>query len=103
MIEELTEQQPDPRKRDDGEIYRMIRYYENRDANAASRWWAKLSSSKAKYLRLFLKHERLPEEFDALLRVRALGKSMRIGVLHKVVGMRCDEVRTITPRPSTGL
>lgn len=63
------------------------------------RWWARLSKDKRKELKQFLKHERFTAAFDALLVIPALWIGLRIGMLHKLISMRCDEVSILIIRP----
>lgn len=49
-------------------------------------------SKKGKYLRLFFKHETLHQKLNSLLVIPGLWEGMRIGLLHKVTAMHCDEV-----------
>lgn len=83
-------------------MYERIRYYEGHlegpiDEWAAKDWWAMLETSpgskKGKYLRAFLRHPRFPQKLDSLLIIGGLWGGMRIGLLHKLLAMHCDEVR----------
>lgn len=79
----------------DGRIYQELRFYQSSgNKNAEDFWWAVLKSEpgsrKADHLRNL--PESLSQGFDALLPVKGLWSGMRIGVLHKVRAMRCDEV-----------
>ncbi|KAJ6056975.1 uncharacterized protein N7446_007873 [Penicillium canescens] len=100
FIRSLRERFPNDRRPADGLIYQRIRYYEGhlgspRNSLAASDWWAVLErvsgSKKGRYLKSFLKHPRLPDAFDKLLPIEGLWEGMRIGLLHKLKAMRCDE------------
>ena len=97
----LQERFPNDHRPPDGLIYQRIRYYEGHldgpiNTNAANQWWATLErasgSKKSKYLRAFFKHPTLPQAFDKLLSIAGIWEGMMIGVLHKLVAMRCDEV-----------
>jgi hypothetical protein len=93
----------------DGRIYRKIRSYQGyphrQSSNKAAEnyWWAVLESSpgsrkggrsrKGGYLKSLLKHKLLRERFDDLLSIDGLWDDMNIGVLHKLLAMRCDEVK----------
>ncbi|CAG8236717.1 unnamed protein product [Penicillium salamii] len=100
FIRSLQERFPNDHRPSDGLIYQRIRYYEGYldgpiNTNAANQWWATLErvsgSKKSKYLRAFLKHPTLPQAFDELLPIAGIWEGMKIGVLHKLVAMRCDE------------
>lgn len=102
FIRSLRERFPNDKRPPDGLIYERIRYYEGYldgpvNRIAANHWWAALErvpgSKKGKYLRAFLKHPTLPQAFDELLPIAGIWEGMRIGLLHKLVSMRCDEVR----------
>ncbi|KAJ5642610.1 hypothetical protein N7490_006610 [Penicillium lividum] len=100
LVRALKERFPNDNRPPDGLIYERIRYYEGlpdgiSNRMAANNWWAALEtaprSKKRKYLRLFLKHPTLPQKLDSLLDIVGLWEGMRIGLLHKVIAMRCDE------------
>ncbi|KAI1829150.1 hypothetical protein CBS147337_10042 [Penicillium roqueforti] len=100
LVRALKERFPNDNRPPDGLIYERIRHYEGlpdgvSNRMAANNWWAALEtvprSKKRKYLRLFLKHPTLPQKLDSLLIITGLWEDMRIGLLHKVVAMRCDE------------
>ncbi|KAI9772442.1 MAG: hypothetical protein M1840_000645 [Geoglossum simile] len=82
----------------DSEIYQKIRQYRsytNKSTEimfAEKRWWARLhGKNKRKDLKQLLKHERLTAAFDALLVIPGIWGGLRIGVLHKLIAMKCDE------------
>jgi hypothetical protein len=57
-------------------------------------------SKKGKYLKLFFKHDTLHQKLNSLLVIPGLWEGMRIGLLHKVTAMHCDEVSLIGgPKP----
>lgn len=106
FVRSLRERFPNDQRPPDGLIYERIRYYEGYldgpvNRIAANHWWAALErvsgSKKGKYLRAFFKHPTLPQAFDALLPIAGIWEGMRIGVLHKLVAMRCDEVSYLLP------
>lgn len=51
-------------------------------------------SRKAEYLKRFLKHGSFPQAFDAVLAMPGQAVGMKIGLLHKLPALRCDEVGT---------
>ncbi|CAG8890305.1 unnamed protein product [Penicillium salamii] len=82
FIRSLQERFPNDHRPSDGLIYQRIRYYEGYlddpiNTNAANN--------------AFLKHPTLPQAFDELLSIAGIWEGMKIGVLHKLVAMRCDE------------
>ncbi|KAJ5449525.1 uncharacterized protein N7458_005974 [Penicillium daleae] len=108
----LNERFPNDRRPPDGLIYERIRYYEGYldgpiDEWAAKDWWAMLEttpgSKKGKYLRAFLKHPQFPQKLDSLLVIPGLWGGMRIGLLHKLLTMHCDEVRHCLEMPKLSL
>lgn len=110
FIRSLREQFSNDNRPPDGLIYQRIRYYEgylDAPANkiAANDWWAKLESvprsKKGKYLRAFFKHPTLPEKLDQLFAVPGIWEGMQIGLLHKIIAMRCDEVSVPYVVPGT--
>jgi Protein of unknown function (DUF3723). len=116
FIRSLQERFPNDHTPADGLIYQRIRYYgqfiENLPSQtsgdhlwaviASNHWWAILEkaagSKKGKYLRAFLKHPSLPQAFDELLPIPGIWEGMRIGLLHKLKWMRCDEVSAASSR-----
>jgi Protein of unknown function (DUF3723) len=77
----------------DGHIYRKIREYKSSgDMLAEMRWWAHLTDSKPKDLKQFLGHKTFPSAFDKLLVIPGLWDGLKIGVLHKIIAMKCDQV-----------
>jgi hypothetical protein len=62
---------------------------------AEKRWWARLSKSKRKDLKQLLKHEGFTMAFDALLAIPGIWVGLRIGMLHKLIAMKCDEVSVL--------
>ncbi|KAK9846770.1 Protein of unknown function DUF3723 [Penicillium brevicompactum] len=100
FVQSLKERYPNDNRPPDGLIYERINLYEGhlntpRDPLAAKNWWAVLEavagSKKGKYLRLFFKHETLHQKLNSLLVIPGLWEGMRIGLLHKVTAMHCDE------------
>ena len=104
FIQSLEERYPNDNRPPDGLIYERINRYEGylntpRDALAANNWWAVLEalagSKKGKYLKQFFKHETLHQKLNSLLVIPGLWEGMRIGLLHKVTAMHCDEVSLV--------
>ncbi|KAJ5037747.1 hypothetical protein NUH16_011346 [Penicillium rubens] len=100
FVQSLKERYPNDNRPPDGLIYERINFYEGhlntpRDALAANNWWAILESvigsKKGKYLKQFFKHETLHQKLNSLLVIPGLWEGMRIGLLHKVTAMHCDE------------
>ncbi|KAJ5626379.1 hypothetical protein N7510_002688 [Penicillium lagena] len=100
FIQSLNERFPNDNRPPDGLIYERINYYEGHldgplDRMAANNWWAVLErvagSKKGKYLRLFFKHPTLHQNLNSLLVIGGLWEDMRIGLLHKLNSMHCDE------------
>jgi len=109
FIQSLKERFPNDNRPPDGLIYERINYYEGYldgpvDRLAANNWWAVLEvvagSKKGRYLRLFFKHPTLHRKLNSLLIIVGLWEGMRIGLLHKVTAMHCDEVSQFCRRKS---
>lgn len=107
FIQSLKERYPNDNRPPDGLIYERINRYEGyldtpRDSLAANNWWAVLEvlagSKKGKYLKQFLKYETLHQKLNSLLVIPGLWEGMRIGLLHKVTAMHCDEVSNSKPQ-----
>lgn len=77
----------------DGEIFYKIRQY-NKDNDKANelKWWARLTETKRKDLRQLLKYQRYVDIFDSMLQWPGLWTPIKLGCLHRLLGMRCDEV-----------
>ncbi|KAK3672623.1 hypothetical protein LTR78_007435 [Recurvomyces mirabilis] len=76
----------------DGEIFHKIRTYHHEGSKAAEgRWWARLSQTKRKDLRQLLKDTRFADAFDALLPWPGLWATIRLGSLHRLLTLKCDE------------
>ncbi|KAJ5593596.1 hypothetical protein N7537_010500 [Penicillium hordei] len=107
LIRSLQESYSNDHFPSDGRIYQKIRSYQGYPniaiANTAAEnyWWAVLESSpgsrkggrskKGAYLRSLLNNETLRQSFDDLLPIEGLWDGMNIGVLHKLMAMKCDE------------
>ncbi|KAJ5737288.1 uncharacterized protein N7483_002545 [Penicillium malachiteum] len=100
FIQSMTENFTNDNRPPDGLIYERINYYEGfldgpQDRLAADNWYAVLQvvvgSRKRKYLERFFKIEKLHLSLNSLLVIGGLWEDMRIGVLHKVTAMCCDE------------
>ncbi|CAG8882715.1 unnamed protein product [Penicillium nalgiovense] len=100
FIQSLKERYPNDNRPPDGLIYERINRYEGyldtpKDPLAANNWWAVLEalagSKKGKYLKQFFKHETLHQKLNSLLVIPGLWGGMRIGLLHKLTAMHCDE------------
>lgn len=95
----LIEEYSSEKRPDDGEVYCKIRTYQlNGNMCFENRWWARLaamsSTGKSRLERLFGDPD-MKRAFDIVLDIPGLSGGIRIGSLHKVMGMRCDEVRSI--------
>jgi hypothetical protein len=81
---------------EDGEFYRKIRQYQrSKDEYFEDEWWARLSAvsgQKKKNLARILKHPAYMAAFDCQLEMPGLGGGMRLGTIHTMFSMRCDEV-----------
>lgn len=78
----------------DGDIFWRIRLsHKQDDTQEENKWWAWLSETKTKDLRQLLRDERYVKAFDDLLPWRGLWEVIRLGSLHRLLTMKCDEVR----------
>lgn len=105
LVRSLQEHFTNEKLPSDGLIYQRIRYYEGKlDAPpnplAANHWWSMLEvffrgrrSKKGQYLKSFFKHPTLPPKLDMLLVIPGIWDGLHIGLLHKVLAMKCDEVK----------
>jgi hypothetical protein len=96
LIEEYSiEKEPD-----DGKIYRKIREYQGYHGEGnpylEKRWWAILgaiSTHKRSNLKQLFRNPDYKAAFDIQLDIPGLGAGMRLSTLHKMLAMRCDDVR----------
>ena len=104
FVQSLRERYPNDKRPPDGLIYERINYYEGyldgpQDRLAANNWWVILQavtgSKKGAYLRRFFNNAALHRKLNSLLVIPGLWEGMRIGLLHKVTAMHCDEVRQV--------
>ena len=58
-----------------------------------NQWWAYLDNSKPKDLRQLLKNYALTSAFDSLLDMSGLWAKFQLGALHRLLALKCDEVR----------
>lgn len=78
----------------DGRVYRAIRLYQKTNQEQEERrWWARLSRSKQRYLRMLLRRPQLRDIFDSITEIPALADGLHLGLVHKVIAARCDNVR----------
>jgi hypothetical protein len=101
----LIEEYSCEKKPDDGEIYRKIREYQGYGGGGnpyfESRWWALLhgiSSHKSDNMKQIIRNPDFRAAFDIQLDVPGLGGGMSLGSTHKMVGMKCHEVRLALDR-----
>ncbi|PPJ60726.1 hypothetical protein CBER1_11370 [Cercospora berteroae] len=76
----------------DGEIFRNIRLYNIAgDQEHENRWWARLTETKRKDLKQLLKNGQYSRAFDTLLPWHGLWYPIKLGSLHRLLTMKCDE------------
>ena len=89
----VTEEYKNEQAYSDGEIVRKIRlYHRKRDDVGEQRWWARLSNTKRKDLRQLLRDAQYALAFDTMLPWPGLWSPIRLGSLHRLLTMKCDEV-----------
>ncbi|KAL1629899.1 hypothetical protein SLS56_005169 [Neofusicoccum ribis] len=88
IIEGSSNEQP----RSDGEIFRKIRlYHRKNDHGSEQKWWARLTATKQKDLRQLLRNSALTHAFDSLIDMPGLWYPVKLGTLHRLLTLRCDE------------
>jgi len=76
----------------DGEIYVQIcQHAKNSGYFAERKWWARLTKRKRDFLRSFMHHP-LRKALDPLLCMPSIFNGLNIGVLDKIMALKCDEV-----------
>lgn len=91
MMTEYKHEQP----ASDGAIARNILLCWTTKARQSS-WWARLSKSKQRDLRQLLKVDAFREVLLRLTDFPGMWEPLEIGSLHRLLTMRCDEVRGLT-------
>lgn len=77
----------------DGEIFRHIRLCNKLGKNMEERrWWSRLTNSKRKDVEQLLRKSDLCEGFDRLLDMPGLWAGLKLGALHRLLTLKCDEV-----------
>lgn len=90
----LTEEYCNERAPCDGEIFYKIRQYHlANDESNELKWWARLTETKRKDLKQLLKDVRYAKAFDGMLPWPGLWAPVKLGSLHRLLCMKCDEVR----------
>ena len=90
----VVEAYSNEQKPSDGEIFRKIRlYHRENDQEAEKRWWSRLEKSKPKDLRQLFRRPSLTASFDALIDMPGLWAKLQLGALHRLLVLKCDEVR----------
>ncbi len=83
---------------DDGEYYVNIRkfqgYYGEEDKFFENFWLGRLATNANRRERFdqLSKHKKFSAAFDKLLDIPALFRGFRLGGMHQLIGMKCDEV-----------
>ncbi|KAL2048962.1 hypothetical protein ABVK25_010815 [Lepraria finkii] len=92
---DLREDYANSRNFCDGDIYRQIRYCQsNQDAIGEGRWFARLSEGKRNDVKRLLNRNNLKslkEALDKLLPYIGFWPAMRIGIFHRILGLKCQE------------
>ena len=100
----LVKKYSNEEKPSDGEVYRKVRQYK-REGNICfkRRWKACFSDHGRKGFRQLFdyKDKELTAAFDDLLDIPGLWDGMKISTLHKIIGMKCDEVGLLSVCPGT--
>jgi hypothetical protein len=90
----IVEAYSNEQKPSDGEIFRKIRlYHRENDQEAEKRWWSRLEKSKPKDLRQLFRRPSLTASFDALINMPGLWAKVQLRALHRLLVLKCDEVR----------
>ncbi|EKG13853.1 hypothetical protein MPH_08985 [Macrophomina phaseolina MS6] len=88
----------------DGIILRKILLY-RREGNEAleNKWWARLSTTKQKDLKQLLKKPLFMNALNELLDMPGLWYPIKLGTLHRLLTLRCDEVGGFGAEKNNGL
>ena len=77
----------------DGEIFRYIRWYNQKGEDLREKaWWARLSKDKYKDMKRILAIQELREGFDSLLELIGLWDGFHIGTMRRYLVLKCHEV-----------
>jgi hypothetical protein len=90
----LNEEYLNEKSPSDGEIFYKIRHYNlaNDEANEL-KWWARLTETKRKDLKQLMRDTRYASAFDSMLPWPGLWAPVKLGSLHRLLCLKCDEVR----------
>lgn len=95
----LAEDYCNEKSHTDGEIFLKIRiYHHEHKKDSESKWWARLTESKRKDLRQLLRDERYAQAFDAMLLWPGLWTPVKLGSLHRLLCLKCDEASAVHKR-----
>lgn len=93
----IGEQYENSKGFDDGYIFQSLRHYQRLgDQAGENKWLARLSQSKRRDLKQLQRSSAfrdLREALDDLLSLPGLWQAFRIGTFHRLLTMRCNEVR----------
>lgn len=90
----LIEESKNEQGYSDGYIFRKIRlYHKQSNEYEEKKWWARLSGTKADELHQLLRDQRFANAFDELLPWGGLWETIQLGSLHRLLPMKCHEVR----------
>ena len=64
---------------------------------ANGQWWARLSATKRKDLRQLMRHSGFVGAFSKLTRWPGMWVGLKLGTLHRLLTVKCDEVNGSHP------
>ncbi|PVH95424.1 hypothetical protein DM02DRAFT_690214, partial [Periconia macrospinosa] len=93
VLSRVIELYSNEQKPSDGDIFRKIRLYHRAgDTASENLWWSYLDHSKPKDLRQLLNKKKImASEFDRLIDMPGLWAGVRLGALHRLLALKCDE------------
>lgn len=98
VLARIVESFSNEQRPSDGEIFRKILLYRRlHDELLENQWWAYIDNSKPKNLRQLLKNRPLAAAFESLVDMPGLWAKLQLGALHRLLAVKCDEVRRREP------
>lgn len=94
VLSRIIELYSNEQRPSDGDIFRKILLYRrSNDGLSENQWWAYMDNSKPKDLRQLLKNRLLASAFGCLVDMPGLWAKIQLGALHRLLALKCVEVR----------
>ncbi|KAF8533988.1 hypothetical protein BDD12DRAFT_758374, partial [Trichophaea hybrida] len=92
LVNYIENQYPSSGNITDGEIFRNIRLSSKaNDTIKEHYWWSRLTATKRRELKQLLAHFEYRAGFDKLVDIPGLWPALKLGTLHRLLPLKCDE------------